>query len=99
MISLDRAAACRSDRAWVSASARLAALVSSRRYCPLWAQQKLTCAPPDSRHGFSGAAGELRYAHAQGNTYIEGDTNGDSFADFMIRLDGMHVVDAADFVV
>ena len=48
---------------------------------------------------FSGAAGELRYAHAQGNTYIEGDTNGDGSADFMIRLDGMHVVDAADFVV
>ena len=48
---------------------------------------------------FSGAAGELRYAHAQGNTYIEGDTNGDGSADFMIRLDGIVEPIAGDFAL
>ncbi|MFC7498316.1 hypothetical protein ACFQRC_03675 [Enterovirga sp. GCM10030262] len=48
---------------------------------------------------FSGAAGELRYSHAQGNTYIEGDTNGDGSADFMIRLDGIVEPIAGDFAL
>ncbi|MFC7498785.1 hypothetical protein ACFQRC_06075 [Enterovirga sp. GCM10030262] len=48
---------------------------------------------------FSGAAGELRYGHAQGDTFIEGDTNGDGTADFMIRLDGLVAPVVGDFVL
>ncbi|HEV2747786.1 MAG TPA: sulfatase-like hydrolase/transferase [Allosphingosinicella sp.] len=46
-----------------------------------------------------GAGGELRYRIVQGNSYIEGDTNGDGAADFVIRLDGAHALVAADFVL
>lgn len=37
---------------------------------------------------FSGSAGELRYEQVGGNTYVQGDTNRDGVADFMIRLHG-----------
>ena len=45
------------------------------------------------------AAGQLRYAQTGGNTFIEGDVNGDGKADFMIRLDGLHTLVAGDFVL
>jgi Ca2+-binding RTX toxin-like protein len=49
---------------------------------------------------FTGAPGELRCEDFKGNTYIQGDTDGDQVADFLIRLDGTHhVLNAADFVL
>jgi Ca2+-binding RTX toxin-like protein len=39
-------------------------------------------------NAFSGSAGELRSFTAEGNTIIEGDTNGDKIADLAIRLVG-----------
>jgi Ca2+-binding RTX toxin-like protein len=48
---------------------------------------------------FSHTAGELRYEQISGNTYIEGDTNGDGVADFMIRLDGLHGLIGTNFVL
>ncbi len=39
---------------------------------------------------FSSTAGELRYVKASGNTYIEGDVDGDGIADLVIRLNGLH---------
>lgn len=38
---------------------------------------------------FSKHAGELRYAKQGGDTWIQGDTNGDGKADFIIHLDGL----------
>lgn len=48
---------------------------------------------------FTNSAGELRYELIGGNTYIQGDSNGDGVADFMIRLDGNVTVTSADFIV
>jgi Ca2+-binding RTX toxin-like protein len=48
---------------------------------------------------FGGTAGELRYEQIDGNTYLQGDTDGDSIADFLIRLDGLHTVQAADLLI
>jgi Ca2+-binding RTX toxin-like protein len=48
---------------------------------------------------FTGAAGQLHYAQAAGNTYVEGDTNGDGAADFVIALNGTHNLLASDFVL
>ena len=50
-------------------------------------------------NAFSGTAGELRYEQIGGNTYVSGDTNGDGAADFLIRLDGLHALNASDFVL
>lgn len=47
---------------------------------------------------FSGVAGELRFAVFRGNTYVEGDTDGDALADFTIRLDGVVPLVATDVV-
>lgn len=47
--------------------------------------------------GFTGTAGQLRYQQSGGATYIQGDTNGDGVADFMIRIDGLHTLTTADF--
>jgi Ca2+-binding RTX toxin-like protein len=46
---------------------------------------------------FSGAAGELRFSQIDGNTFIAGDTNGDRVSDFVIQLDGLVDLTAADF--
>jgi Ca2+-binding RTX toxin-like protein len=46
---------------------------------------------------FSNTAGQLRYEQISGNTYVEGDTNGDGIADFMIKLDGLHTLVGGDF--
>jgi trimeric autotransporter adhesin len=48
---------------------------------------------------FSHTAGELRYAQISGNTYVQGDTDGDGQADFWIRLDGLHALAVGDFVL
>lgn len=48
---------------------------------------------------FSGAGGQLRYLHEAGNTYVEGDRNGDGAADFAIRLDGIINLTASDFAL
>jgi Ca2+-binding RTX toxin-like protein len=48
---------------------------------------------------FGNIAGELRYEQIDGNTYVQGDTNGDSIADFMIRLDGLHTLASNDFLL
>jgi Ca2+-binding RTX toxin-like protein len=48
---------------------------------------------------FSHTAGELRYAQISGNTYVQGDTDGDGQADFWIRLDGLHSLVTSDFVL
>lgn len=47
---------------------------------------------------FSGAAGELRYEMGV-DTYVFGDTNGDGFADFMILMDPVLTLVAADFIL
>ena len=48
---------------------------------------------------FTGAAGQLRYAQQGGNTYVEGDTDGDGAADVVIALTGVIDLVAADFVL
>jgi Ca2+-binding RTX toxin-like protein len=48
---------------------------------------------------FTGVAGQLRYHQTGGNTYVEGDTNGDGAADFDIRLYGLIDLVAGDFVL
>jgi Ca2+-binding RTX toxin-like protein len=48
-------------------------------------------------HNHTGA--ELRYAVSGGNTYIYGNTNGDTVADFVIKLDGVHTLSSGDFVL
>ncbi|WP_205481134.1 M10 family metallopeptidase [Sphingomonas arenae] len=47
---------------------------------------------------FTGVAGQLRYEQIGGNTYVQGDTNGDGVADFMIRVDGLHTLGTGDFL-
>lgn len=48
---------------------------------------------------FTGTAGELRYVHSGGNTYIRGDTDGDGAGDFVIGLIGLYDLTTADFVL
>lgn len=48
---------------------------------------------------FTGTAGELRYAHSGGDTFVAGDTNGDGTPDFSILLTGLVNLTAADFVL
>lgn len=47
----------------------------------------------------SHVAGQLRYEQISGNTYVQGDTNGDAVADFWIRVDGLHNLTATDFLL
>ncbi|HEX8258540.1 MAG TPA: calcium-binding protein [Allosphingosinicella sp.] len=49
--------------------------------------------------GFSGAAGELRFDVVDGNSFVQGDTDGDGAADFFLQLDGTPPLVAVDFVV
>ena len=46
---------------------------------------------------FHHVAGELRYQQIDGNTYVQGDTNGDGAADFWIKLDGLQTLASGDF--
>jgi Ca2+-binding RTX toxin-like protein len=48
---------------------------------------------------FTAAAGQLHYVHDGGNTYVEGDTDGDGTADFVIMLTGTVNLVASDFVL
>jgi Ca2+-binding RTX toxin-like protein len=48
---------------------------------------------------FTGVAGQLHYLQAGGNTFVEGDTDGDGTVDFVIRLDGLVNLAAGDFVL
>jgi hypothetical protein len=47
---------------------------------------------------FHGVAGELRYEQISGNTYVQGDTDGDGIADFWIRHDGLHALTSGDII-
>lgn len=48
---------------------------------------------------FSKDAGELRYVKTGGDTYIQGDVNGDGKADFMIGVDASINFTKADFIL
>ena len=48
---------------------------------------------------FSGEAGELRYAVANGDARVEADVDGDGTADLVIGLDGVTQLSANDFVL
>ncbi len=47
---------------------------------------------------FSNTAGELRSELIGGNTYVQGDVDGDGVADFMIRIDGNVMLSSNDFL-
>lgn len=46
---------------------------------------------------FSGTAGELRFEHTGGNTFVRGDTDGDSVGDLVIQLTGVISLTSSDF--
>jgi len=48
---------------------------------------------------FTGTAGELRAEQIDGNSFVQGDTNGDGVADFMIRVDGLQTLTGSDFIL
>lgn len=48
-------------------------------------------------NAFSERAGELRFEVTDGSTIVSGDTNGDGIADFVIKLDGVTMLQATDF--
>jgi serralysin len=48
---------------------------------------------------FSGTAGQLRYFHSDGDTFVAGDVNGDGAADFIIFLAGSQTLAATDFIL
>ncbi len=67
---------------------------------------RTTAAGDQALHGFrpepvvsTGVAGQLRYAQANGDTVVYGDTNdSDRAADFFIHLKGLVTLAATDFV-
>jgi Ca2+-binding RTX toxin-like protein len=48
---------------------------------------------------FSGNAGELRTFQSGSTTFVQGDTDGDGLADFLIRIDGLHAMTGGDFIL
>ncbi len=48
---------------------------------------------------FGNVAGELRFQQISGATYVQGDIDGNGVADFIIRVDGVHVLTAGDFLL
>ncbi|MCJ8051663.1 hypothetical protein GB928_004260 [Shinella curvata] len=48
---------------------------------------------------FSDKAGELRYFHKSGDTFVSGDVNGDGKADFALRLDKTIDLVKGDFIL
>lgn len=48
---------------------------------------------------FTGVAGQLHFVALGANTLVEGDTNGDTVADFQIELFGTIALTAADFIL
>ena len=49
--------------------------------------------------GFSQTAGELRYYHADGHTYVEGDVGGDGIGDFVFMINPVVSLAAGDFLL
>ncbi|MFM2277798.1 MAG: hypothetical protein RLZZ444_29, partial [Pseudomonadota bacterium] len=49
--------------------------------------------------GFTGISGQLRFDRRGGDTFVEGDTNGDKFADLIIMLDGNINLTKSDFML
>jgi len=58
-----------------------------------------TSAPRVGAGAFTGTAGELRAEQIDGNTFVQGDTNGDGIADFVIRVDGLQALTGSDFIL
>ena len=48
---------------------------------------------------FGHHAGELRAYQQSGVTWVQGDTNGDGAADFLIRIDGLHTLTPGDNLI
>ena len=48
---------------------------------------------------FSNVAGQLRYEVINGNTFVSGDVNGDSLADFSVQLTGNIALLSTDFIL
>jgi Ca2+-binding RTX toxin-like protein len=48
---------------------------------------------------FDRTAGQLHVVYENGNTYIEGDINGNELVDFVIQLDGEYAVDELHFIL
>lgn len=48
---------------------------------------------------FSNVAGQLRYEQISGNTFVQGDVNGDGTLDFQIELTGLHSLVNTDFLL
>jgi Ca2+-binding RTX toxin-like protein len=48
---------------------------------------------------FSGGAGELRVRALGGELFVQGDTNGDGTADFMINMGAVPMMAATDFLL
>jgi len=48
---------------------------------------------------FGHVAGQLRSEQLNGNTYVQGDINGDGLADFWIKLDGLHNLSSVNFIL
>ncbi len=48
---------------------------------------------------FGGHRGELRFTTSGGDTYVYADYDGDRVADAFIKLDGVHELVAADFII
>lgn len=51
------------------------------------------------KDGFSSTAGELHFYKQSGKTFIEGDVDGDGFADFAIALNGNHNLVKGEFIL
>jgi Ca2+-binding RTX toxin-like protein len=48
---------------------------------------------------FSGVAGQLRYLFSGGDTFVQGDTDGDGHSDFLIFIEGTHNLTSSDFIL
>ena len=48
---------------------------------------------------FTGVAGQLRYYQSNGDTFVTGDVNGDGVGDFLIQMDPLLTLAAANFVL
>jgi hypothetical protein len=44
-------------------------------------------------------SGQVKYCHAQRNTYIAGGVDADGVAEFQIQINGLHTLAAQDFVL
>ena len=51
------------------------------------------------KSAFSSVAGQLRYFTSGGSAYLAGDTDGDGSADFIVAVDGLTNLTAADFIL